>query len=140
MSSDHLFTGQTHETQHTDFRNAQIKTETASCPSTSHLKLPHNTLDLFLSMPIRFIAIHLNSLQVFKLIMFLKQAFFYIHNRKKSNRMLIFLFFFSPLRQNTKEPLNLIFPTVCISTCRPPLTVSLQEKCPSFRVRYDSNL
>lgn len=51
--------------------------------------------------------------------------------------LIFFSFFFSHLRQNTKEPLKLIFPTVYISICRPLLTASLQEKYPSFRVRYD---
>lgn len=51
--------------------------------------------------------------------------------------LIFFSFFFSHLRQNTKEPLRLIFPTVYISICRPLLTASLQEKYPSFRVRYD---
>lgn len=84
--------------QHTDFRNTQIETETSPCPSISQLKLSpqySGFISVFQNMPIRLIDINLNSLQAFKPIMFLTQAFFYIHSsREKKNAYIFFLLFF----------------------------------------------
>lgn len=144
MFSDHLLTGQTRGTLNT--QTSEIHRSKHKLPPVlpkTQLKLsPQYTgfISIFQNMPIRLIDINLNSLQALKPIMFLTQAFFYIHSSREKRRVLIFFsFFFSHLRQNTKEPLRLIFPTVYISICRPLLTASLQEKYPSFRVRYDGS-
>ena len=86
--------------QHTDFRNIQIETETSPCPSISQLKLSpqySGFISVFQNMPIRLIDINLNSLQAFKPIMFLTQAFFYIHSSREKKECLYFFPSFFPI-------------------------------------------